>query len=504
MWKPSVAFRTDASVAIGTGHVMRCLTLADALTKRGAACAFVCRHLPPSLADVITARGHGLHRLPPAAPGFDDLAHSPWLGTTMAADAADCAPVLAGLNPDWLVVDHYALDARWTRALRGALPHMRVLAIDDLADRVLECDLLVDSTAGRCAGDYDGLVRDGAPRLTGPMFAPLRPEFAALRPAALARRGGQLRRILVTMGGVDAENATGRVLAALEGLDLAVTVVMGGSAPHLDAVRAQVATMAGARLVVDSPDMATLMGQADLAIGAAGSTAWERCALGLPALLLVLADNQRMVAAGLEQAGAAHVLGEGVAADWPSHLPRLLAQIDLARMSAAAAALTDGAGAGRIVAMLSALPRLHLRPATPADAQRVWQWRHEGDATRHYRTPVPTPLDAHLRWFDAALTDPQRDLFIVERDGEPQAHVRLDHSPPRAEVALTVSAQARGQGLAAPALALAFARTQRVATFDAEAHEGNTPSRRLFEGLGFRCIGTASPFVRYRLDWSRP
>lgn len=496
-----VAFRTDASVRIGTGHVMRCLTLADALAERGATCTFVCRHLTDALADVICARGHGLHRLPPAPHGCDDLAHSPWLDTTMADDAAACAPLLAGLDPDWLVVDHYALDARWTRAVRG---RARVLAIDDLADRALDCDLLVDSTAGRLAGDYDGLVRDDAPRLTGPMFAPLRPEFAALRAQALARRGGPVRHVLVAMGGVDVGNVTGRVLAGLAGTGLQTTVVLGSAAPHLDAVRAQVSAIGGARLLVDTPDMAALMVQADLAIGAAGSTAWERCALGLPTVLLVLADNQRAVAAGLELAGAARILGTGDTVDWPARLRGLIGRIDPGQMSAAAAALTDGAGARRVVGMLHAVPRLSLRPATPADAALVWRWRHEGDATRHYRNAAPTPLDAHLRWFDAALGDPRRSLFIVEHDGTPVIHVRLDHHPTGAEVALAVSARARGQGLAAPALALAFARTQRVAAFDAEVHEGNTPSRRLFEGLGFRCIGVTSPFLRYRLDWSRP
>lgn len=493
-----VALRADASVRIGTGHVMRTLTLADALAARGATCTFLCRHLPDALAARITAAGHGLHRLPPAPQGCDDLAHSPWLETTMAHDAAACAPVLAELRPDWLVVDNYALDVRWTRALRGGA---RVLALDDLADRVLDCDLLLDSTLGRKPADYDRLTRPGAPRLTGPMLAPLRPEFAAQRPRALARRDGALRRVLVSMGGVDADNATGRVLAALEGTGLAVDVVLGSAAPHLEGVRAQVAAIPGARLWVDTPDMAGLMVDADLAIGAAGTTAWERCVLGLPALMLVLADNQQLGAAGLAAAGAALRLGRVYDPGWLDRLRDLLPGLDLRAMSAAAAAATDGGGARRVATMMAALPGLRLRSAGMADAQAVWHWRHAADALRHYRTPRPTPLPDHLRWFERALDDPGRALFIVESGGLPAAHTRLDHDGTRAEIALALAPQVRGRGLAAPALALTMAAADGVATFDAEVHEGNTPSRRLFEGLGFRRIGAQGPLLHYRLDW---
>jgi UDP-2,4-diacetamido-2,4,6-trideoxy-beta-L-altropyranose hydrolase len=340
-----VAFRVDASVQIGTGHAARCAALARALTARGHEALCVARHWAG-------AEDIPLTRLPPGttAPDADGPAHAAWLGCAQAEDAAHTIEALAGQKVDWLIVDHYALDARWERAVA---PHAgRIMAIDDLADRPHACALLLDQNLGRGAGDYRGLVPPGAALLIGPHFALLRPEFAAARPRALARRDGRLGHILVTMGGVDAGGVTGAVLDAIGPLGLAVTVVMGGGAPHLGAVRAQ-AEQWGARLVVDAPDMAALMAAADLAIGASGSTAWERCCLALPTLALVIADNQREAAAALAAGGAAEVV------DAPAALPARLAHYQdnpaaLAAMAAAAGAVTDGRGLSRVIDALEA------------------------------------------------------------------------------------------------------------------------------------------------------
>src|SRR5690606_2585434 len=145
--------------------------------------------------------------------------HSHWLGATQTQDAAGCVPILAKLNPDWLIVDHYALDARWERALK---PHYRkLMVIDDLADRPHQCDLLLDQTFGRDAEDYQTWVPANCRLLCGSHYALLRPEFAALRPYSLARRATpQLRQLLITMGGVDKDNATGQVLEALRASQL--------------------------------------------------------------------------------------------------------------------------------------------------------------------------------------------------------------------------------------------------------------------------------------------
>lgn len=323
-----IAFRADASIQIGTGHVMRCLTLADALAARGANCHFICREHTGNLIDFIRSKGYLVHVLP-AVPTSSDgsgayqtaktekkLAHDHWLGATQAEDAQACKNILAVLHLDWLIVDHYALDASWEQALQ---PYYRqLMVIDDLADRQHQCDLLLDQTFGRSPQDYRNWVPADCRLLCGSQYALLRPEFSALRPYSLKRRvQPRLRQLLINMGGVDKDNATGQVLQALRSCalppDCQITVVMGPQAPWLETVRKQVQDMPWpTKVLAGVSDMARLMADSDLAIGAAGATSWERCCLGLPTIMLVLAENQKQVARGLEQAGAALLIGQDV------------------------------------------------------------------------------------------------------------------------------------------------------------------------------------------------
>lgn len=358
-----VAFRTDASIAIGTGHVMRCLTLADALRERGAVCRFICREHPGNLIDAIRNRGYGAHILPPCehaqAPQAESLPrHAAWLGCDWQTDATQTASAMADRRHDWLVVDHYALDARWESALREKAS--RIFAIDDLADRPHDADLLLDQNLGRERADYTALVPAHCTVLTGPQYALLRPEFAKWREYSLSRRKTpRLRQILVTMGGIDAANATGAVLSALAVCDLPrnarIIVVMGGSAPWLPSVREVAQRMPWPTEVrVDIDNMAEVMANTDLAIGAAGSTSWERCCLGLPALLVALAENQRPSAHALHAWGAALLLGgqEAIAPTLSPHLAELSQPGALAHMTEQAAALTDGTGNRRLARFL--------------------------------------------------------------------------------------------------------------------------------------------------------
>lgn len=358
-----VAFRTDASLEIGTGHVMRCLTLADALREDGVKCSFVCRPHQGHLLDLIAQRGHQALALPALEAGaklnLNGTTHANWLGTDWAADAQDTQQVLSthlgGELLDWVVVDHYALDQSWEKVLRAHT--RRIMVIDDLADRPHDCDLLLDQNLGRTEQDYIDLLYSTPSTLIGPQYALLRPDFVGLRPQSLARRmqKPQLKQLLVTMGGVDQDNVTGQVLDALNlcllPSDLRITVVMGPHAPWLVQVKAQAAQMPWHTEVrVGVTNMAQLMADSDLAIGAAGGTAWERCSLGLPSLVLVLAKNQLAGAVALQDAGAAVVLkshlqmAEFTAASQTAQFANEV----LTRLSYAAAAVTDGQGCARV------------------------------------------------------------------------------------------------------------------------------------------------------------
>lgn len=359
-----VAFRADASLQIGTGHVMRCLTLADALRGRGASCTFVCRPHPGHLLALIAQRGHQALALPElqegAEPNRNGTAHGQWLGTDWATDAEDTQQTVSahtGCQPvDWLVVDHYALDARWEEVLRPQAKH--IMVIDDLADRPHACDLLLDQNLGRSNQDYDGLLKSKTTTLVGPHYALLRPEFLALRAQSLTRRQNnpQLSRLLITMGGVDKDNATGQVLAALLSCnlpaDLRVTVVMGPHAPWLAQVQARAAQIPWpTEVLVGVDNMAQLMAESDLAIGAAGGTAWERCSLGLPSLIWVLAQNQLPGAVALQEAGAAVAMAsqQQITNFFASQQSVSEAKKVLNKLSQAAAAVTDGEGCQRTV-----------------------------------------------------------------------------------------------------------------------------------------------------------
>ncbi|MDZ7809368.1 MAG: UDP-2,4-diacetamido-2,4,6-trideoxy-beta-L-altropyranose hydrolase [Arhodomonas sp.] len=368
-----VAFRVDASLAIGSGHVMRCLTLAGALRDQGADCHFLCREPQGHLNRQIAERGFAVHRLPtkeggsitspagqghsPAADGdHEEPPHAHWLETTQATDARQTLETLRELAPHWLIVDHYALDAQWESRVREAIPGMRLMVIDDLADRPHQADLLLDQNLGRKAEDYHDLVPGHCRLLVGPKYALLRPEFAEWREWSLERRqaSGSVRRLLVSLGGVDRDNVTGQVLDALSKVDLPagleITVVMGASAPWLEAVRDRARQMpCSTEVVVNVDDMARRMAEADLAIGAAGSTAWERCCLGLPTIVTVLAENQRGIAESLHRAGVAYSLSAVDAmADLVSQWPLITRREYLKAMSQKAASLVDGRGAARV------------------------------------------------------------------------------------------------------------------------------------------------------------
>jgi UDP-2,4-diacetamido-2,4,6-trideoxy-beta-L-altropyranose hydrolase len=359
-----IAFRLDASLEIGTGHVMRCLTLAHGLGKQGAHCLFICREHRGNLLETIRQKGieaYGLP-LPHDSEGKIKAAssspHISWLGTDWATDAQQTLTLLKDNPVDWLITDHYALDARWERTMRPA--YQRLMVIDDLADRPHDCDLLMDQNLGRHSIDYADLVPPGCQLLIGPQYALLRPEFAALRSYSLNRRATpQLKRLLVSMGGVDKDNATGLVLEALKlsslPRDCHITVVMGHTAPWLENVKVLAASMLWpTEVLVNISNMAELMAASDLAIGAAGTTALERCCLGLPTLVLVLADNQLNGARALASSGCMCLLedSENTLFILPRQMELLQDCDTLLSMQHACREITDGAGLMRIVTTL--------------------------------------------------------------------------------------------------------------------------------------------------------
>lgn len=347
---------------------MRCLTLANALSERGVKIRFICRYLPRIFQCTLEGSGHEytlLDEVPSALPAktisFDHLlAHSEWLSVSQAHDAKDTIDALSERVWDWLIVDHYALDAHWEKALRASCK--RLMVIDDLADRVHDCDLLLDQNLGRKAADYRSLLPVNATTLIGPYYSLLRPDFAHLRAESLAKRSSpQVKRLLITMGGVDNDNFTGLLLTVLNRCnlpnDLNITVILGHLAPWLQQVQVQATQMrCSTKVLVGVSDMARLLVESDLVIGAAGGSAWERCCLGVPSVVLVMAENQKAGAAALEDTGAALVVRS--VSEFESLFQELLASGQLHALlesiSLAASQVTDGLGAVLVTQHLAA------------------------------------------------------------------------------------------------------------------------------------------------------
>ena len=357
-----IAFRADASLQMGSGHVMRCLTLADALTAHGAQCHFISREHPGHLNDLIRQRGFAvaelsaqLSELSDCREEIEESEHASWLGCDWKADADQTRAILVSLQPDWLVVDHYALDHQWETALQGN--YQKLMVIDDLADRTHRCDLLLDQNLGRQPQDYAHLVPAECSVLTGPDFALLRPGFATLRDYSLKRRvNPQLTQLLVTMGGMDMPNSTGHVLQALKTsslpADCRITVIMGLQSPWLRQVREQSQHMPWqTEVLVNVTDMEQRMAGSDLSIGAAGGTSWERCCLGLPTLMVVLADNQWAGARALQKAHAARLIGtvNEIATQLPLAIEALRQGHQLTEMSLAASEVSNGQGVDKVL-----------------------------------------------------------------------------------------------------------------------------------------------------------
>ncbi len=358
-----VIFRTDSSAQIGTGHVMRCLTLAEALRNNGAKCEFICRTHLGNLIDQIRQRGYEVISLsmdPDKLPdnfAADEVGanYDSWLGTDWATDAYQTKFVITNMEVDWLIVDHYSIDVRWEKELRSSC--RKLMVIDDLVNRKHDCDILLDQNLGKKAINYKGIVPNNCNILCGPSYAMLRSEFTILRNYSLRRRAApQLKHLLISMGGIDSNNATGQILQSLIGCffpkDNKITIVMGSRAPWLEQVLILAAKMPWPTEVkIDVQNMAELMANSDLAIGAAGSTSWERCCLGLPALIGVLANNQEPIADALNLAGAAMKFKD------PTKINTMIKELThdltmLANMSARAAEITDGLGVKRVAAQI--------------------------------------------------------------------------------------------------------------------------------------------------------
>jgi UDP-2,4-diacetamido-2,4,6-trideoxy-beta-L-altropyranose hydrolase len=495
----NVAFRVDASSTIGTGHLMRCLTLADEMKKRGASSCFFSRHMPEHLRDMLTDKGHLFKPLhsPPQAILAGDLAHAEWLGTTLEADAKDAILAMSYQTWDWLVVDHYALDVRWESALRQTVK--RILVIDDLADRKHNCDVLLDQNFYADMGSrYVCKVPDECQLLLGPRYALLREEFRQLRDK-VNLRNGLIQRIFVFFGGVDAENYTGHAIQALIEVgipNIHVDVVVGQQHPCLESIKAACLRYSFA-CHVQTDKMAELMVMSDLSIGAGGGATWERCCLGLPTLTICTAQNQRKQIADAASEGLLYSPDFNVEVSLmiARHLSSLIENSCLRKLiSVNGVQAVDGQGALRVIGRMG-FGEIDIRTARADDSQHLFAWRNHSTIREASRNSDVIKWEDHSKWFSSVLRDSNRCLVIGESAGIPVGVVRFDIQNDQAEISIYLVPETkisgRGYDLLQSAEQWFSLNYPDVKILRAHVLGTNERSQQFFWGAGYQVESTS-------------
>ena len=485
-------FRCDADEAIGGGHVVRCMGLAEALQHDGWSVAFAVSSKTPETVPALGRSGWQI------VTGFDG-------GEDEVARLRTLWP--GGI--DLVVMDHYGLRAEDEAALLAAARQR--LVINDFPTRRHVCEFLVDQTIGRKPEEYAGHVPSGCQVLAGATYAVLRSAFSRARsllgPPAV---NADLRRLVVSFGMVDAPNLTATALKGLARTGFAgvLDVVLGAGAPHIKEIRALIAARRGKGIHrlhtdVDAEAMAALLARCDLAIGAAGVSSYERCCLGVPAMLVMLAENQRDNVRALIRSGAARHLGW-----WEDVTPEAIgaAVRDLAarpdvftKMRRAALQQTDGRGAYRIALAIRPLHTragepVSLRPALFDDAELLYCWQQAPETRRYARNPEVPTWSEHIRWLAAKLDDPGTVFNVIEVDGAPAGVLRFDARPSSSdeqecyEISILVAPEFYRRGVAVAALK-AGRRLLPAAELQAAVFEPNFASKKLFERAGFHRFG---------------
>jgi len=492
----NVVFRVDASMVIGIGHVTRCLTLADTLRTRGIQCQFICREHTGHLLSLLNDARMSVAVLSAPVNSRAEVRdkYASWLGATQGEDAKQSVRALEGMRPDWIVVDHYALDVEWEQHLR---PHAeQLMVIDDLADRVHDCDLLLDQNFSvRGEGRYSGLVPEHCNVLLGPSFALLRPEYRACKKASKAS-GRELKRVFVFFGGSDPSNLTKLALETLSQErwhKIGVDIVVGANYLYRQELERQAADRPGTIIHGPCRHLAKLLARADLAIGAGGVTTWERMCVGVPSIVVNVAENQRSTCEALAEKGLIRYLGD--AGD--VSVAALSAAIDDALMSSdtefpqsdRCQLVVDGLGTSRIAEIIdqTEAQELTLRKACDDDVGLYYNWVNESQVRRNALNSDLILWPQHQAWFRARLADRKSELYVMEARSLPVGQIRFDLSDSEARIDYSIDPTYRGRGWGKRLVALGIDRMcdRGPVVFRAEVKANNLPSAAVFQKLGF-------------------
>lgn len=484
-----IAFRTDASSEIGMGHFMRCLALADALLSYDCEIQFISRSTPEVLRQMLLERRIRLLELSEDVKvcELDELPHAHWLKVSQRQDAMQTVELLNSKTLDWLIVDHYAIDHRWEKYIRRIAKN--ILVIDDLADRIHDCDILLDQNLYQEKNQkYVGLVPEKCTKLIGPQYALLRKEFREAR-RHLKTRSGEVNSILIFLGGIDLHNYTSLALQALKKTDwkVNVDVVVGQYHPCIEEIQT-LCMASGFVCHVQSNQIALLMARADLAIGAGGVALWERCCMGLPSICIVTASNQKAQIEEMSARGLIISIGEEldfVEAIY-NGLQRHKLELDLLKISSNLTDIVDGYGALKVMSHLVDM-EVQIRLATKLDSENIFSWRNHPSVRKYSKSNQIISWQDHEVWLERACRVDDQPLLIGELEGRPIGVVRFEIKKDVAEVSIYLVQEpfCRGFGKRLLSAAEKWLTTNyaMVGSLRAVVLRENEPSIRLFEKM---------------------
>lgn len=485
-----VVFRVDASVWIGSGHVMRCLVLADVLKNIAYEVSFACLPQQGDLIDYIKKRGHHVTRLTPELSPLiptDDADYLGWLQRSVEKDALDFVKQV--IQVDIVVTDHYAIEANWQSIVKKAMA-CRLVAIDDL-NRVHDADCIIDQTLGRKVEEYPGK----ATVLAGTDYALLGASFSQYRPIITDKSPPiTIAKVLISMGGIDAPNATLSVLKSLVGkVEATFTVLLSPRAPHYQKVVTWCDEYDSITHFDFIDDMALLMAEHDIAIGAPGTTSWERACLGLPSIIIPLAENQKQITTQLVKHKAAIAL---ILDDIDQFIISAFQTIlrEWAAYHSANLALCDGKGAQRVALSFQQQMSIvchsefELTLAVSADIQLVFDWQCHPKTRQYALNPSVPSWEDHFLWMTKKLAGAEDYFYIIKRrsSGLAVGVLRLDRQQDMHYlISIFVAPDKYGQGVASAALTLADV-VHPNATLHATVLENNQASQHLFEKANYQ------------------
>ncbi len=472
--------RADASPNIGTGHVMRCMALAQAWQDAGGRALFAAASITPAVRNRLSSESCEL------------VAVSATAGSPQ--DAQETISIAKSYGAEWIVVDGYPFGQEYQHDLKNA--GLKVLFLDDYGHaETYSADLVLNQNLSA----RDTLYSDRNAQtqlLLGPKYALLRREFRTS--AGLKRVVEQsCHELLVLMGGSDPANLTAGVLEALGRRDspkFQVKVIVGGSNPHqAELKKVAVASDYRVQILTDVYELSDLMAHADIAISAAGSTCWELCRMGVPSLLVDVADNQTANARELDRLQCAiHIGNKTVTASAIANGLISLASSGSVRrkLSENSRRLVDGRGALRVLAAMVGRSIVDVREANTEDERRMWEWANDPEVRAASFTTEPIPWESHVRWFAQKIADTNTLLLIAETvDEGPIGQIRFDVSGPDADIHISLAKVKRGSGLSAPAVQAALKKlfsNRDCERVHAYVKPENVASIRLFEKAGFK------------------